>query len=284
MPGFEPIFIGGFFKSGTSLLRAMLGQHPNIAAGLETYWFDIDWDDLSAKNSKERLYRLAAYYSRELSELEAMAAQSANVGVFLSRLLDDYARNQGKGRWAEKTPGNIIHAQRLFDLWPDAKLIHIVRDPRDVFASRRQAKKWDDPDYFAEIWCSFFGAAEKAKQVPPWGKDQFLEIRYERLATAPEPTMRDVIAFINERWHPAVAKFEGKAEDFDIVLKFTGKANTTLDRLRRPIEQDRIGLWPHVVPAAELEHIHARIVAAGLGDVYERVMAETPGLGQVAAQ
>src|SRR5262245_46987852 len=198
--GFEPIFIGGFFKSGTSLLRAMLGQHPNIAAGLETYWFDIDWDDLSAKNSKERLYRLAAYSARELSELEAMAAQSANVGVFLSRLLDDYARKQGKGRWAEKTPGNIIHAQRLFDLWPDAKLIHIVRDPRDVFASRRQARKWDDPDYFAEIWCSFFGAAEKAKQAPSWAKDQFLEIRYEDLVMAPERTMRAVIALVNEAW------------------------------------------------------------------------------------
>ena len=38
-----PIFIGGMFKSGTSLLRAMLGQHSAIASGLETYWFDWDW-------------------------------------------------------------------------------------------------------------------------------------------------------------------------------------------------------------------------------------------------
>ena len=38
----NPIFVGGYFKSGTSLLRALLGQHPDIASGLETHWFAID--------------------------------------------------------------------------------------------------------------------------------------------------------------------------------------------------------------------------------------------------
>jgi hypothetical protein len=38
------IFIGGMFKSGTSLLRVMLGQHLAISAGLETAWFQLDWD------------------------------------------------------------------------------------------------------------------------------------------------------------------------------------------------------------------------------------------------
>ena len=52
VPEFEPIFIGGIFRSGTTLLRAMLGQHPNIAAGLETYWFDIDWDDLVGREEQ----------------------------------------------------------------------------------------------------------------------------------------------------------------------------------------------------------------------------------------
>ena len=284
MSEFEPIFVGGLFRSGTSLLRAMLGQHPNIAAGLETYWFDIDWADLAGENSRERLRRLAVFYSRDLPELEQLAAQSPNVGAFLTELFDDYVRKQGKARWAEKTPGNIIHAHRLFQLWPNAKLIHVVRDPRDVFASHRQAKKWDDPAYFADMWCKFFGAAEKAKQAPPWGKDQFLEIRYERLVTNPETVMRGIIDVIGEPWHPAAGRFEGKADEFDIVLKVTGKASTTLDRLRRPIEQGRIGLWPQVLPASELEYVHARIAAAGLGDVYERVIAETPLSVHVAAQ
>ena len=282
MADFEPIFIGGLFRSGTSLLRAILGQHPNIAAGLETYWFDIDWDNLSAEKNRERLRRLAVFYSRDLRNIEQMAAQSPNVGAFLTQLFDDYARKQGKGRWAEKTPGNIIHAQRLFQLWPTAKLIHIVRDPRDVLASLRQTKKWDDPDHFADMWCTFFAAAGKAKQARSEG--QFLEIRYERLVNNPETVMRGVIDFIGEPWHPAVGTFEGKADEFDIVLKATGKASTTLDRLRRPIGQDRVGLFPRFVTGTELERVHARVTAAGLGNVYDRIIAETSLPVHAAAQ
>ena len=37
-----PIFIGGMFKSGTSLLRRLIGSHPTIFAGLETNWFRLD--------------------------------------------------------------------------------------------------------------------------------------------------------------------------------------------------------------------------------------------------
>lgn len=275
MTGSEPIFIGGLFKSGTTLLRTILGQHPNIAAGLETYWFDLDWDDLSGEKTRERLRRLAVFYSRELPELEQMAAQSPNVGIFITQLFQDYARKQGKARWAEKTPGNIIHNQRLFQLWPNAKLIHVVRDPRDVLASLRRAKKWDDPDYFADLWCKFFRSAEKAKQAPPWCPGHFIEIRYEQLVSDTEAAMRCVIDFTDEPWHPAAGKFEGSSNEFEIVLAATGKASTSLDRLRRPIQRDLVGLFPQVLTKAELDQVRARVKAGGLESVYERIINET---------
>jgi hypothetical protein len=111
-----------------------------------------------------------------------------------------------------------------------------------------------------------------------------LEIRYEDLVSDPETVMRGVIDFIGEPWHPAAGKFEGKGDEFDIVLKATGKASTTLDRLRRPIEQSRVGLFPQVLTRAELDRVEARVAAAGLGDLYQRVIAETPLPVHVAAQ
>ena len=280
----KPIFVGGLFRSGTSLLRAMLGQHPNIAAELETYWFDIDWNDLEGNNARERLRRLAVFYERDQAEIERLAAESPDVGDFLTALFDDHVRRQGKSRWAEKTPGNIVHAARLFQLWPDATLIHIVRDPRDVLASLRQTKKMDDPDYFADMWCKFLGGTERAKKAPPWGDGQFMEIRYEHLVADPETVMRGVIAFVGEPWHPAAGKFEGKADEFDIVLKATGKASTTLDSLRQPINRSRVGTFRDVLTAAELDKVEARIAGAGFGDLYRRIIAETPHQMDVAAQ
>jgi hypothetical protein len=280
----KPIFVGGLFRSGTSLLRAMLGQHPNIAAGLETYWFDIAWNDLAGNDARERLRRLAVFYARDQVEIEGLAAESPDVGTFLTTLLDEHARRQGKSRWAEKTPGNIVHATQLFHLWPKATLIHIVRDPRDVLASLRQTKKMDDPDYFADMWCKFLGGAEKAKQAPPWGDGQYMEIRYEHLVTDPEAVMRDVITFVGEKWHPAAGKFDGKGDEFDIVLRATGKASTTLDSLRRPINRSRVGVFSHVLTTAELDRVDARIAAAGFGDLYRRIIAETPHPMNAAAQ
>ncbi len=276
LPSSRPIFIGGLFKSGTSLLRAMLGQHPHIATGLETYWFDIDWNELEGANSKERLRRIAAFYQIDNDEAEALARCSADVRAFLDELLGRHARVQGKRRWAEKTPGNVIYARRLFSLWPEAGLIHVVRDPRDVLASLRQARKWDDPDYFASMWCKFFGAVEEAKADPPWPEGNFAEIRYEELVTRPEQVMRRVIEFAGEPWHSDVSRFNGKTDDFDIVLQHTGKASTTLDRLRHPLEQGRVGLWSQVLTPEELDYVYERVKGEGLGQVYCRVIAETP--------
>ena len=67
-----PVFIGGMFKSGTSLLRAMLGQHRNIASGLETYWFEVDPRAGLGRDGEPigpYLARLAAYYGMEVAEI-----------------------------------------------------------------------------------------------------------------------------------------------------------------------------------------------------------------------
>ena len=68
-----PIFIGGMFKSGTTLLRAMLGQHSAIASGLETYWFDWNWSQRDSAEMKRTLERLAGYFDMSAEEVRALA-------------------------------------------------------------------------------------------------------------------------------------------------------------------------------------------------------------------
>jgi len=49
-----------------------------------------------------------------------------------------YGQKQGKPRWAEKTPNNILFIDTLFALFPAAQFIHMIRDPRDAFCSVRE--------------------------------------------------------------------------------------------------------------------------------------------------
>jgi hypothetical protein len=272
-----PIFIGGMFKSGTTLLRAMLGQHSAIASGLETYWFDWDWSQRDSAEMRHTLERLAGFFDMSAEAVIASARSAATPEAFLSALMDELARKEGKSRWAEKTPGNIAHIDRIWKAWPDAQVVHIIRDPRDIFASLVEAKKWDSATEFADRWAETIGRGERllAELKPP--ARSYMAIRYEDLIVVPEATMRRVMAFLREPWEPQVAAFGGRSEDFEKVLEATGKASTTLERLKEPLTGERVGIWPQVLSQAQLAEIRQAVAARGLADLYDRLTAPRPG-------
>ena len=265
----SPIFIGGLFKSGTSLLRAMLGQHSGIASGLETYWFDLNWKN---KDDKfwEKISLLSKFYEVDEEETRSLVDKSVNVAQFLNSFFTKYTVRLSCRRWVEKTPGNIKHLDRIFEYWPDAKVIHIIRDPRDVFASLREAKKWDSLDQYAALWSDFFCVAEKFKTENRNKNSQIMEIRYEDLVLDSVTTMKSVLKFLGEPWENSVAQFMGKKEDYEKVLKYAGKASTTLERLRSPLTKNRVGIWKKVLKKEELEELENKLQKNGLLDLMHK--------------
>ncbi|MGB1109389.1 MAG: sulfotransferase family protein [Gammaproteobacteria bacterium] len=273
----NPIFLGGLFKSGTSLLRAMVGQHSNIASGLETTWFDVDWEGRTGPGGKP----IEAYFQQQANwfdfsedKVNSMAAESANIHEFISRLLDAYAESQGKPRWAEKTPGNVRHIDRIMSGWPGARFVHIIRNPLDVLASLRESNKWDDAETFSTLWCSFFGAVEDFRQQGVITAENYLEIRYEGLITDAEGTMRGVMDFVGEPWEEAVAHFEGKSDDYQKVLDQTGIASSTLERLAKPITNERIAIWRRVLSESDIEAVRERMDQQGRLELFDRIVDE----------
>lgn len=272
-----PIFLGGMFKSGTSLLRAMLGQHRAIASGLETYWFEVDPRGGKGRGGEPigpYLARLAAYFELPVAEVEAIARASADAEAFLDAFMTRVARAAGKPRWAEKTPGNIVHARRIRARWPKAPVVHIVRDPRDIYASLLEAGKWTSAEDFGSRWCTMFAGCEDGIRSGALAPADYIEVRYESLVLAPETTMRSVVAFVGEDWDPAAGRFAGRDDEFRVVLEQTGKASTTLARLRTPLSDDRVGLW-RKVGAQQLDLVRAYVAAQGLGARYDRIVADT---------
>jgi len=264
----EPTFIGGAFRSGTTLLRAMLAQHSTIASGLETYWFDLDLTDKQAPQLQDRLGKLCRFFNVDMPRLQDIAAQAASAEQFLDLFMGEVARREGKSRWAEKTPGNVAHMGRILRFWPQARILHIVRDPKDVFASLHQGGKSGGPAGFAEIWCNIVGKARRdAASMGIVGKS-YLELRYETLVTAPEQTMRQVLDFIGAAWEPNVAQFAGKQDDFDKVLAVTGKSSTTLEALRLPLNQDKIGAWARIVTPEDIAAVRREVAARGFGEMF----------------
>jgi len=272
-----PIFIGGLMRSGTTLVRAMLAQHSAIASGLETHWFDIDWPAQQARGGeplRDYLHRIGEFFDIGAETVDAQMAAADSAAAFLDLFMGTVTQAAGKRRWAEKTTGNIRHLDTILAHWPRAVIIHVVRDPRDIFASFRRSKKYGGITDFANLWCDYLGDVARFKDALPLDGDNYMELRYEALVRDPVGEMQAVISFLGEDWEDAVGGFEGKADEHDRVLDLTGHSSTTLEQIAHPISQNRVGLGQGGISDEEMAI--ARTVAAerGLGELFARIERE----------
>lgn len=250
----EPVFIGGLYKSGTSLLRAMLGQHSNIAGGLETYWFDLAFADRFDKGLpnrnvdgtrneplREHVKRLAEFYDFDAQWVSRLSEKHSSAEEFIDVFMAEYTKRHAKRRWVEKTPANVLYIDRIYRCWPNGRFIHVVRDPRDVYSSVCRSGKWSEPQEFASLWKKFIEAFDCGRKRVP--SSYILEVRYENLVLDPVNTMHSILNFISEPWEEKIASFTGNSADHDKVSKITGKNSLTLQQLRNPLHKQRVGAW-----------------------------------------
>ena len=138
---YPPIFVGGLMKSGTSLLRKLLSRHPEIYGGLETHWFSEDFASGFRDGSSKRQRWLIEFFDFKEADVSGLRAVTADSDDFFDRFMGLAAQRHGCSRWVEKTPDNILHAGRVYARWPDALLVCMVRDPRDIYASWKRNQK-----------------------------------------------------------------------------------------------------------------------------------------------
>jgi hypothetical protein len=277
MDNTAPIFIGGLMRSGTTLLRAMLAQHSAIASGLETHWFDIDWPNQQARGGeplRDYLHRIGEFFDVGAEVVDTQMAAADSAAAYLDLFMGAITQAAGKRRWAEKTTGNIRHLDAILAHWPQARIIHVVRDPRDIFASFRRSEKYGGITDFANLWCDYLGDVARFKNELPLDGRNYLELRYEALVRDPVGEMQAVISFLGEDWEDAVGRFEGKGDEHDRVLGLTGHSSTTLEQIAHPLSQNRVGLGQSSISDEEMAAARTTVAARGLGELFARIERE----------
>jgi hypothetical protein len=209
-----PVFVLGCGRSGTTLLYHMLLS----AGGFAVYRAESNainlleprFGDLSLKRNKGRL--LDAWLASKLFErsgLEAktikakVMAECRNGGDFLRIVMEEIARNQGVERWAECTPEHLLHLPRIKETIPEALIIHIIRDGRDVALSNAKlgyvTRAWWDhsPSVLAcglyWEWIVRQGRADGGKL----GAD-YIEVRFEDLILNPRLVLASLSTFLEQ--------------------------------------------------------------------------------------
>ncbi|MEA2623221.1 MAG: hypothetical protein QOH61_2131 [Chloroflexota bacterium] len=240
----------GLPRSGTTLLAAMLGAHSQIASGAETLFFPrlAEADQARVLDPKTwpvagvdfvmslRLAdaSVAQLFEQERADVERfLAARSPSVAALLESLTAARAASRGKRRWAEKTPRHILFADRIWEAWPDARLIRIVRDPRDVALSLTRV-----PFGTADLDVNLFEIArhERLTRRLFTGEDRALTVRFEDLLGEPAATLGRVCEFLGEAFEPEMLARAGAGEL--VAGHEWWKSGST-----GPLDASRAGAW-----------------------------------------
>lgn len=176
----------------------MLDAHPNISCGPETGFLqDLDrWE-------RRHPHRLRGFGVDP-------DAYHEHVRELFSWMHEHLAAEQGKPRWADKTPSYALRLDFIDALYPDCQVIHIVRNPLDVVDSWRRKHNLARAFKNAPLWASH--VTEARRFGASHGEARYHEVRYESLVADPEGELKALFTWLGEPWDPAVLAFRTHPE------------------------------------------------------------------------
>lgn len=253
----NPIFIGGPDRCGKTLLAAILGSHSRIAipivgSNLWTYFSDQFGDLADERNLDRCLAALRAYkHARFLEpDLERvrrdMRVGEASYASLFALIHEQFAERAGKPRWGDQTGLIERYADQVLAAYPGAKMIHMLRDPRDRYEASLAlwpkgrgraggaAARWR---YSARL------GQRNARRHP----DRYRVVRYEDLVREPGRTVHEVATFLGEEYEPAMLAM-GEAPTYR--RRLAGGQDPPAGVV--PITSEHIGAFRDRLPPAEV--------------------------------
>jgi LPS sulfotransferase NodH len=209
--GQDLVFVVGAPRSGTTWLQRLLASHPLVRTGQESKLFR--W----YLEPQLRMWRMET--TREADEHTATGRGGTGLSCYfreeeflavlkqyMVELLRPMLRELKPGEiFLEKSPSHALCLGSIKELLPDCRIIHVLRDARDVAASllaasRSWGKAWapHHPAAAAALWVEHVTAVRKASQK--LREEEFYEVRYEDLVAAPEPNLRRICNFLGLEW------------------------------------------------------------------------------------
>lgn len=192
--------IVGSFKSGTTWLQKLLNAHPKICSQGEAWFFDnlLAYINLAVdKYSKEKL--------PGINQLQPFQVNN----IFKNTMYEYIANWPGQDEAeciVEKTPNNSFKLPLIKEILPNVKIIHIVRDGRDVVTSSWFHQFRDKPAWFkkyennftdfVEYWTSeiWMKANKKCLDFKTLHPEDYLSIRYKDLLVDPIETLGQLVS------------------------------------------------------------------------------------------
>jgi len=229
-----PVFVMGFFRSGTTLTQEALDVHPDVFVADEAglLWQvqrELQQMDPSNSSLAEKLGRLDLAGITRLRQAYWRAARGR------------YGADAEARVFVDKFTMNTVDVGLINCIFPEAKVVFVLRDPRDVCVScfmqlmvptpsTRHLLTWRDTAAFYALVMGWWVEIRQHLTL------DVLEFRYEDAVSGFEQTFREVFAFLDLAWDPEVLNFHAHA-----VGKFI--ASPSRNQVAQPLYSSSVARW-----------------------------------------
>ncbi len=208
----KKFFVLGCPRSGTTMLQQALNRHSQIAIPPETKFF-FSFLGMSKRAQKKHIIRLNNDLNINLEQPKARIVSDEDGRAFYEAMARQYVEGLGKNGvvwFGEKTPEHTGHLPRIRQLFPDAKLLFLYRDGRDVALSLTKTP-WMPSDLSVcfMVWLYYQNIM---LQLRTSGWTDLYFARYEDIVADPEKQFSAILSFLELPYEPDVALGYGNTE------------------------------------------------------------------------
>jgi hypothetical protein len=259
-----PLFLAGIDRSGIGLLGELLEEHPEIAVTRRINFWSFYYNrygDLGKPDNLDRCLADMMRYSRikrlqpQPERLRAEFRKGEMTYARLFALLQEQnARRLGKSRWADKSLNSERYAGTIMAAYPTAKMVHIIRDPRDRFASQltHRGAKRGKIGGGTSLWLWSAQLAERNQRNYP---DRYKVVRYEDLVSSPEAFLQELCDFFDEPYSPEMLRIDqAESEPGAPAARGTREISTTSIDRYHGVLSDRDVAFMQMVTGREMAH------------------------------
>lgn len=249
-PDVGPIFVLGMPRTGTTLVERILGSHPDVAALGEIADFPAEMTVLA-----QRTHAQSGGNDPDLLPA-SLRMDFAELGRRYLAAVRPLAR--GRRYFVDKLPFNFRYCGLIHQALPNAKIVHLTRDPLDTCYAVFKTPFMNAYHYsyqldeLAQFYVEYRHTMDHWHAVMP---GVICDVSYEALVADPPAQCRRLLEFCGLPWQDAVLDFHASP----------AASNTaSAAQVRRPIYRSSVKKWRHY--ESQLQPVVRRLAAAGLVD------------------
>lgn len=227
----SPVFVVGFPRSGTTLIEQVLGSHPNLSTLDEVVAIDRAVHELNV---------LGHPYPECLADLDASLLDRAEAAYWHE--VRKHFHGDPSRRIVDKYPFNLVRLPMILRLFPDARIVMMLRHPLDCvlscymqkFRLNKGTPMWATLESTATLYHRAMSAYVRDRDML---QAPILELKYENLVRNFEPNVRALVDYIGEPW-------DDRVFDYSLTATARGRISTpSYAQVTRPIYTDSLARW-----------------------------------------